>query len=66
MLDEQFLSWIPKLVSEDTSLFLRKHVQIECTSFHLSSSKTPPLHPKQELCHNKAPRKLNPARRKPA
>ena len=32
----------------------------------LSSSKNPPLHPKQELCHNRAPRKQNPARRKPA
>ena len=33
---------------------------------HLSSSKNSPLHPKQELCHNKAPRRQNPARRKPA
>ena len=29
-------------------------------SAHMSSSKKKLLHPKQELCHNKAPRKQNP------
>ena len=43
---------------------------LRCSCFvvdcQLSSSKNPPLDPKQELCHSKAPRKQNPARRKPA